>query len=1178
MQRPVVHVLLVEDDPGHAAALRRALEATGKHDTRIARSVAEYHAAVRQSPPDIALLDIHLPDGRATDLLREPAAFPLVLMTSFGNEELAVATLRAGAAGYVVKSPETFAQIARTLDAALREWDERAARRAAEHALRESEERHRTVLETTHDWVWEIDAEGRCTWSGERVRDILGYAPDELLGRSPLEFMPAEDGARFAERFATLVAARQPFKGLRNVNLHRDGHRVVLESSGLPLFGADGSLLGFRGCNRDVTERVAAEQEAQRSREQLEETVRQLEETVQSAKAIALRAERASAVKTEFLDNLSHELYTPLNGVLGMAQILSETTLDEDQRGLLGTLESSAERLLGLVRESLEFAEIEDRALQFAPAAFHLRGVFNAVVRGAARAAQAKGLALHGSIDPRLPRLVRGDAARLRHVLTNLAENAVKFTDSGRVTLAAELLAEAHDALRVRFTVADTGIGIDPERVSALLEPFTQADGSPTRRHGGLGLGLTMAKELTELMGGTLAFRREPSGGSAFTVELPFGDVEVVPADAVPQLRPAARPRVLVADDEPAHAEAIRRALADPAAWGEVRVVATLAEFRAAAERDTFDVALVDLNLPDGRATEVLTWPPETGPFPVLVMTSFGNELVAVEAVKAGAMDYIVKSAEVFAAVPRTLHAALREWWLLRERREAHDALRRAKEDWERTFDTVSEAIAIVDAEGRLRRINHALAARLGRPESELLGRSCLPAIYGLEPEDPAGRALVAADGAQVLDRELPLLGGTFEIAIYPLRDEVGRLAGAVHVARDVTEKRAAERDRLELERRLMQAQRMEAIGLLAGGIAHDFNNILTPIMAHAELGLMGLSEGEKASDDFRQILVAAQRAADLVSQILAISRPDDAVPTPVDLGLLAKEAVKLLRASLPPNIEIRTRIEPGCRPVLGHISRLHQVVLNLCTNARDAMEGRGGLLSLDLGRAEIAGADGARPAVRLSVSDTGTGIAPEIQDRIFEPYFTTKARGKGTGLGLAVAHGIVRSLGGELTVRSLPGRGSTFDVLLPEAEDHAGAGTAAHAAPPRGQGQRILVVDDEPAIREVLRRMLVSLGYRVSSFSTAADALSTLSVDPARVDAAIFDYSMPGTGGIELAQRALAIRPDLPVLLATGFAEDLNEESARMLGLRSIVQKPYSLQRLADALRAALAGTHIQD
>lgn len=1178
MQRPVVHVLLVEDDPGHAAALRRALDASGRHDTRLARSVAEFRVAARQAPPDVALIDIHLPDGRATDLLAEPTGFPLVLMTSFGNEELAVATLRAGAAGYVVKSPEAFAQIARTLDGALREWDARAARRAAEALLRESEERHRTVLETTHDWVWEIDADGHCTWSGARVHDILGYAPEEILGHTPFEFMPPDEARRVAPEVAAIMSGQRAFKGLRNVNVHRDGRLVVLESSGLPLLGPDGTLRGYRGCNRDVTERVRAENEAQRTREQLEETVRQLEETVASAKAIALRAEQASAVKTEFLDNLSHELYTPLNGVIGIAQILAETTLDEDQRALLGTLEGSAERLLGLVRETLEFADVENRALQFSPAAFHLRGVFNAVVRTATRAAQAKGLALRSSVDPRIPRLVRGDAARLRHVLANLAENAVKFTDSGQVTLSAELQEDAPDGLRIRFTVADTGIGIDPEVAGAILEPFTQADGSLSRRHGGLGLGLTMAKELAELMGGSLAFRSEPLGGSVFTVDLPFGHAEAGPVEQVAPLRPAARPRVLVADDEPAHAEAIRRALADPAAWAEVRVVGTLAEYRAATERDAFDVALVDLNLPDGRATELLTWPPETGPFPVLVMTSFGNELIAVEAVRAGAMDYIVKSTEAFAAVPRTLHAALREWWLLRERREAHDALSRAKEDWERTFDTVSEAIAIVDAEGRLRRVNHAAAARLGRPEAELLGRSCLREIYGLEPEDPAAGALVGNESVQSLDRELPQLGGTFEIAIYPLRDGVGRLAGAVHVARDVTDKRVAERDRLELERRLMQAQRMEAIGLLAGGIAHDFNNILTPIMAHAELGLMGLSDGEKAGEDFRQILVAAQRAADLVSQILAISRPDDAMPTPVDLGLLAKEAVKLLRASLPPTIEIRTRIEPGCRPVLGHVSRLHQVVLNLCTNARDAMADGGGMLSLQIGTAEIAGADGSRRAVRLSVSDTGTGIAPEIADRIFEPYFTTKARGKGTGLGLAVAHGIVRSLGGEIDVRSVPGQGSTFDVLLPAADDPEGSGAAAAPAPPRGAGQRILVVDDEPPIREVLRRMLVSLGYRVTSCATAADALATLSIDPADIDGAVFDYSMPGTGGIELAQRALALRPDLPILLATGFAEDLNEESARLLGLRSIVQKPYSLQRLAEALRTALAGVRLRE
>ena len=373
--------------------------------------------------------------------------------------------------------------------------------------------------------------------------------------------------------------------------------------------------------------------------------------------------------------------------------------------------------------------------------------------------------------------------------------------------------------------------------------------------------------------------------------------------------------------------------------------------------------------------------------------------------------------------------------------------------------------------------------------------------------------------------------------------------AASTEVARVVDSFVAMRESIRKYQLHLAQSQKMEALGTLAGGIAHDFNNILSPIIAYTELAREAAAGNPELSADLAEVSKAATRARDLAAQILTFARRSEPKKVPASVTAIAAEALKLLRSSIPSSIEFRQRME-GEAMVLADPSQLHQVVVNLCTNAFHAMEEQGGVLTvtaeeIELTQAPESVADLApgRYAL-LSVSDTGTGIDRDTLTWIFDPYFTTKPKGKGTGLGLAVVDGIVRGAGGRISVSSQVGAGTTFRVYLPL------AGPASDTAPSAGDGaaadrstgkERILFVDDEEQIRESTRRFLGKLGYRVAVFSNGADALDAFSRDPASWDVLVTDMTMPGLSGKELAQRALELRPGLPVILCCGFSSQID-------------------------------------
>ncbi len=433
----------------------------------------------------------------------------------------------------------------------------------------------------------------------------------------------------------------------------------------------------------------------------------------------------------------------------------------------------------------------------------------------------------------------------------------------------------------------------------------------------------------------------------------------------------------------------------------------------------------------------------------------------------------------------------------------------------------------------------------------------------------------------------VPVFAGTRVAAVAGVADkeelyvdsDVRQLTLLVQAMFGPLQLRRAERERARLQERLQQAQKMEAIGTLAGGIAHDFNNILSPIMVYTEMALETLPSQSEEAELLRESLLAARRARDLARQILTFSRATERTRICVLVQPVLKEATRLLRASLPASIEIRQEIDPDAGPLLADPTEIHQILVNLGTNAYQAMRDTGGILAITVDEVLVSREDlelgldlEPGPYLRLSVSDTGHGMSEEIKARAFEPYFTTKEQGEGTGLGLSVVHGIVRSMSGEVRIYSEEGQGTTFHVYLPVADEAEDPSVEAFDEGPVPRGtERILLVDDEVQIVRGVRTLLSRLGYRVTGYTSSVEALAHYEEKPERYDLVLTDLTMPALDGLRLARRMLEMRADQMIVLCTGFSAAIKEREVEAAGIAKFLVKPLLRRELATALREVL-------
>jgi PAS domain S-box-containing protein len=776
-------------------------------------------------------------------------------------------------------------------------------RKRSETQLRATKERFRTLVETTSDWVWEVDSDAVYTYASPKVKDLLGYEPDELIGKTPFETMPPEEAARTGKEFRRYAAERVPFQGMVNVCLHKDGRKIVLETSGVPVFNADGHLIGYRGIDRDITARTMAEE--------------------------ALRASESRlnlALVGANMGTWDWDIQT--NRVTWSAKVEELFGMEK------GAFDGSYETYVGLIHP-------EDRDnVQFA---------INA--------------ALEGKISP----------YRVRH-------------------------------------------------------------------------------------------------------------------------------RSIKPDGEIRWLEGIGQVIRDDAGTPERMI---------------------------GVITDVT------------------------------------------------------------DRELANMQLRREKEAAQMYLDIVGTIVVALNKDGAVQLINGKGCEILGYEEQEIIGKDWFENFLPESIREEVGAAfqrILAGELEPLEYYENPVLTRSGEERLIAwhntvIRDDDGELVGTLSSGGDITDKRHAEQMKQELEDQLRHSQRMETIGTLAGGIAHDFNNILSPILGYVDMAMDDVAEDSSVYDYLEQVIKATRRAKELVEQILLFSKNADRDATPIHIHLIIREALKLVRASLPTTIEIQQNINTDAGIVVANAAQIHQVLVNLCANAAHAMRDIGGILRVSLEPVDVDETQaeehtGLQPGsfARLTVSDTGRGMDEQTLSRVFEPFFTTKDVGEGTGLGLSVVHGIVTSHNGEITLDSVPGEGTAATVYFPHSEKLLESDEEETLTDVEGT-EHVLFVDDEPDILDLGRRMLERLGYRVTTAANGDEALRFITANPTAFDIVVSDQTMPRKTGLILAEEIRWIRRDIPVILMTGFSDKITPERLAELDVSSLVMKPLMGRKLGGTIRQVLDG-----
>ncbi|NTW88281.1 MAG: response regulator [Desulfobulbaceae bacterium] len=665
------------------------------------------------------------------------------------------------------------------------------------------------------------------------------------------------------------------------------------------------------------------------------------------------------------------------------------------------------------------------------------------------------------------------------------------------------------------------------------------------------------------------------------------------------------KPVILTVDDDPNNLSVVRDCLV------ECNYTILVAEDgESAVQRADYakpDLILLDVMMPgiDGYETcRRLKSLESTKDIPVIFMTALAETGHKVKGLEVGAVDYITKPfqrEELLARIAVHLHN--RE--LTRKLQDANELLEtrveertaelaqtigalhdeiiaRKKGEEERVrlataIEQAAEAIFMSDAEWHFTYVNPAFERMSGYTRDEVLGKentilrsdSHEPDYYNLI------RNVINRDNewsGRIATRKKNGISFEAETTVSSVRDSKGAIINYVFILRDVTHE-------LRMERELRQSHKMEAIGTLAGGIAHDFNNILTAIIGYTEMAQNKISKNDPIAHDLVRVQEASTRAKEMVMQILTFSRQGEQERKPVQMATVIEEVFKLLRSTLPATIEIHQQIttSPNEATVLADSTQLHQVLMNLATNAAHAMRAHGGILNLSL--SDII--DNASlmalhldlisgPYVCLTVSDTGHGMESVVKDRIFDPYFTTKKVGEGTGMGLAVVQGIIKSHGGAISVYSEPGQGTTFHIFLPKVADKSIPEVQADESL-RGGTERILFVDDEKVLVELGQELLGILGYNVTAATNSLEALAYFRTHPDDFDLVITDMTMPGLTGREFARELLAIRPNIPIIMCSGFTEFISANEAREAGICEFMMKPYVMNRMAQVIRRAL-------
>ncbi len=639
---------------------------------------------------------------------------------------------------------------------------------------------------------------------------------------------------------------------------------------------------------------------------------------------------------------------------------------------------------------------------------------------------------------------------------------------------------------------------------------------------------------------------------------------------------------ILYLEDEKLDFELAKASLAGLDCDCTYSLVDSESAYSQALENNSYSLILADFQLPsfDGhRALEIAKEKSPNTPF-IFVSGKMGEQF-AVEAMRWGADDYVLKQHlhNLSPAVKRALDRAAEH----NKRLDAEKKLAASEKRFQDLFDNAPDMYFSIDPQGIVLSVNLLALQVLGYKEEEIVGQSVLKVVWSDDVSAVKKQLESVSDSegpySEIEFRKVRKDGSIIwvheRIRFFKLSEQAEPELRVI--CRDITAQKQVEQEKEELEGQLRHALKMEAVGTLAGGIAHDFNNILAVVLGYADMARDDIPEWSSARHMLDKVINAATRATDLVKHILAFSRKTDPKRISVNIHLMVREVLELLRATTPTSIEIKQEISSDCGRVLADASQLQQVMFNLCANAILSMEEKGGILGVSLSNVELSEDDLRKKPdltpgtfVKISVADTGAGIDPQIIDRIFDPYFTTRDIGKGSGLGLSVVHGIVESHEGMIAVESELDKGTSFNIYLPQTEYHEEPVETRDASLPLGN-ERILVVDDEENIADLTKRIFERLGYQVVAKVSSVEALEYFKAQPEAIDLVVTDQTMPKMSGVQLAKEMMKIREDIPIVLCSGHSASVDEDIALGLGIKAFVMKPASKEKLATTVRQAL-------
>jgi PAS domain S-box-containing protein len=921
--------------------------------------------------------------------------------------------------------------------------------------LRASERRFRDIALSMSDWIWEVDLQGNYTFCSDHVKELLGYSPEEVVGKKPFDFMPPGQAKLAKQFFAQYAEQKVPFREFEKWGLRKDGERICLLTSGVPIFGVKGELVGYRGIDSDITER-------KRKEGALRESEAKFRSLTESSSDYIMRYDRHGC----------HRYINPAGlAVLGMTE---EDIIGKSHRESGFNEQQSAiwENKITMVFETGEACRLD----------FAWNSPTGPVC-----------------LDCRL---------------------TPEYDNNGRVI---SVLGVSRDVTERKYL----------EKIQIFLADTSAGSGEKSFFY-------ALARFLAE------------------NLDMDFVCIDRLEGDGL-----TARTVAVWCDGH--FEDNVSYALKDTPC-GEV-VGQTICCYPATVSQFfPHDQILRELRAESYVGVTVFSHTGQPiGLIAVIGRQPLNNRHFAETTLK---MVAVRTAGEM-------------------ERLDAEIALRKSEEQYRRIVDTAQEGIWGVDAMLRTTFVNPRMTAMLGYEADKMMGQTLATYFFDIEDlpdhfqrmqkrqqgqEDHYERKFRHKDGHCVWT----------SVSATAMMDSEGVFCGAFAMVTDITERRRAEEENKNLATQLQQAQKMEAIGTLAGGIAHDFNNILGAIIGYAEMIRDDCPADSTIVDDINQVLMAGSRAKELVKQILAFSRQAEAHRIPLQPASIVKEAVKLLRSSLPTTISIEQDIDHEAGVILADPTQLHQILMNLCTNAFHAMELNGGTLSIALHKKIVSKEESTlhphkQPGdfVQLSIKDTGTGIMPEIVEKIFDPYFTTKEVGKGTGMGLSMVHGIVKSYGGDIYCESRLGEGTEFCIMFPTLDAHANQNrrNGSENIVVMGGNEHILLLDDEDFLVELGKTLFERLGYRVTTYTNSFEALTAFQNQPGQFDLVITDQTMPGMTGVDLSRRLLQIRPDIPIILCTGYSSHISEEKAKSFGIKGFAMKPLAKKDIGNLVRVILDG-----